>query len=48
MLAVTVHEQNRAEPGVIEAGEQRRLLAEIARQGDDLHVEVVAGRPRAT
>ena len=39
MLAVAVDEQNRAEPGVIEAGEQRRLLAEIARQRDHLHVE---------
>ena len=41
MLAVAVDEQNRAEPGMIEAGEQRRLLAEIARQRDHLHVERV-------
>ena len=39
MLAVAVHEQHGAEPGMIEAGEQRRLLAEIARQRDDLDVE---------
>src|SRR5262249_39946371 len=30
VLAVAVHEQHRTEPGVIEAGKQRRLLAEIA------------------
>ena len=39
MLAVAVHEQHGAEAGMIEAGEQRRLLAEIARQRDDLDVE---------
>ena len=39
MLAVAVHEQHGAEPGVIETGEQRGLLAEIARQRDHLHVE---------
>ena len=41
MLSVAVHEQHGAEAGVIEAGEQRRLLAEIARQRDDLDVETV-------
>jgi hypothetical protein len=33
MLSIAVHEQYGAQAGVIEAGEQRRLLAEIARQG---------------
>ena len=46
MLAVAVDEQHGAEPGVIEAGEQRRLLAEIARQRHDLHIER-RGRQRA-
>ena len=46
MLAVAVHEQHRAEAGVVEAGQQRRLLAEIARQRDHLHVERF-GRQRA-
>ena len=46
MLAVAVDEQHGAEPGVIEAGEQGRLLAEIARQRDDLDVER-PGRQRA-
>ena len=39
MLTVAVDEQDGVEPGVVEAGEQSRLLAEIARQRDDLHVE---------
>ena len=39
MLAVAVDEQHGAEPGVIEAGEQRRFLAEIARQRHHLDVE---------
>ena len=39
MLAVAVHEQHGAKPGVIEARHQRRLLAEVARQRHDLHVE---------
>ena len=39
MLAVAVHEQHRAEAGVFEPGQQRRLLAEIARQRHHLHVE---------
>ena len=39
MLAVAVHEQRRAEPRVIEAGQQRRFLAEVARQRQHLHVE---------
>ena len=30
MLAVAVDEQHRATAGMVEAGEQRRLLAEIA------------------
>ena len=56
MLAVAVHEQHGAEAGMIEAGEQGRLLAEIARQRDDLDVErigrqselaIVAGRVAA-
>ena len=40
VLAIAVHEQHGAAAGVIEAGKQRRLLAEIARQRDELHVEV--------
>ena len=43
MLAVAVHEQDRAEAGMIEAGEQRRLLAEIARERDDLDIERIGG-----
>ena len=39
VLAVAVDEQRGAEPGVIEAGHQRRLLAEVARQRKHLHVE---------
>ena len=46
MLAVAVHEQHGAVPRVIEPGGKRRLLAEIARQRDDLHVER-GGRERA-
>ena len=44
MLAVAVHEQHGAEPGMIEAGEQGGLLAEIARQRDDLDVERIGGK----
>ena len=44
MLTVAVHEQHGAKAGVIETGKQRRLLAEIARQRDDLDVEPSAGR----
>ena len=39
MLSIAVDEQHGAEPGVIEAGEQRRLLAEIARQRQQLNIE---------
>ena len=39
MLAVAVHEQHGAAPGVIEARHQRRFLAEIARQRHHLDVE---------
>ena len=39
MLTVAVHEQHGAEPGMIEAGEQGGLLAEIARQCDHLDIE---------
>jgi hypothetical protein len=41
MLPVAIHEQDGAETGMIEPGEQRRLLAEIARQRDDLDIETV-------
>src|SRR5262249_36083571 len=44
MLPVAVHEQRGAQPGMIEAGEKRRLLAEIARERDDLDVEVFGGK----
>jgi hypothetical protein len=46
MLAVAVHEQHGAAPRVIEAGGERRLLAKIARQRDDLHVKRI-GRQAA-
>ena len=39
MLAVAIHEQHGAEPRMIETRQQRRLLAEIARQRHDLDVE---------
>ena len=39
MLAVAVHEQDGAETGMIEAGRERRFLAEIARQRDDLKID---------
>ena len=39
MLAVAVHEQHSTEPRMIEAGHQRRFLAEVARQRNDLNVE---------
>ncbi len=42
MLAVAVDEQHGAAPRVFEAGKQRRLLAEIARQRN--HLDVDAGR----
>ena len=42
MLAVAVDEQHGAAPRVVEAGKQRRLLAEIARQRN--HLDVDAGR----
>ena len=45
MLAVAVHEQHGAEPGMVETGEQGRLLAEIARQRDHLDIERI-GRQR--
>ena len=41
MLAVAVDEQRGAAPRVIEAGKQRRLLAEIARQRNHLDVDAV-------
>ena len=45
MLTVTVHEQHGAEPGVIEAGQQRSLLAEITRQRNHLDIERVGREP---
>ncbi len=44
MLAVAVHEQHRAAAGMVEAGHQRGLLAEIARQRHHLEVERVGGQ----
>ena len=44
MLAVAVHEQDCAEPRVVEAGEKRGLFAEVARQRDDLDIEPVGGK----
>src|SRR5262249_26377492 len=41
MLPVTVHEQHGPQAGMIEAGEQRRLLAEITRERDDLNIQIV-------
>src|SRR5580700_5597905 len=43
MLAVAIDEQRGAEPGMVEAGEQGRFLAEIARQRDDLNVDGAGG-----
>ena len=45
MLAVAVHEQHGAEPRVVEPGEQRRLLAEIARERDTCTSSAFAGSP---
>ena len=39
MLTVAIHEQHGAEPRMIEARHQRRLLAEVARQRHDLDVQ---------
>ena len=39
MLSVAVDEHHGAETGMVEAGEQRRLLAEIARQRHHLDVD---------
>ena len=39
VLAVAVHEQHGAAPGVVEARHQRGFLAEIARQRNHLNVE---------
>jgi hypothetical protein len=44
VLAVAVHEQDGAEAGMVEAGEQRRFLAEIARERDDLDIERIGGQ----
>jgi hypothetical protein len=44
MLAVAVHEQHGAESGMVEPGQQRRLLSEIARQRHDLNVKRVGGQ----
>jgi hypothetical protein len=41
MLTVAIHEQDTAPTRVIETGEQRRLLAEIARQRDDLNIKTI-------
>ncbi len=41
MLAVAVHEHHGAMARVVEAREQSRFLAEIARQRDDLDIEAV-------
>ena len=38
MLSVAVDEQHRTQARIVEAREQRRLLAEVARQRDELHV----------
>jgi hypothetical protein len=43
VLAVAVHEENPAQARVVETGKQRRLLAEIARQRDDLDIEAIGG-----
>jgi hypothetical protein len=44
MLAVAVHEQHRAAPGVVQAGHERGLLAEIARQRHHLNIERIGGK----
>jgi len=48
MLPVAVHEQHRAEAGVVEAREQRGLLAEVAGQRNDLDVEIRGRQGRLT
>ncbi len=40
VLAIAVDEQHRAEPRMVESGEQGGFLAEIARERDHLHVEM--------
>ena len=44
MLAVAIHEQHGATPGVVEPRHQRGLLAEIARQRHHLNVERLGGK----
>ena len=44
MLAVAVHEQQRAAAGMVQPRHQRGLLAEIARQRHHLDVERVGGK----
>ena len=44
MLAVAVHEQHRAAPGMVQPRHQRGFLAEIARQRHHLDVERVGGK----
>jgi hypothetical protein len=45
MLAVAVHEQHGAAPGMVESGHQGGFLAEIARQRHHLDVERIGGKP---
>ena len=45
MLAVAVHEQHRAAPGMVQPRHQGGFLAEIARQRHHLNVEPVGGKP---
>jgi hypothetical protein len=45
MLAVAVHEQHRAAPGVVQPRHQGGFLAEIARQRHYLDIEHVGGKP---
>ena len=45
MLAVAVHEQHRAAPGMVQSRHQGGFLAEIARQRHHLDVERIGGKP---
>ncbi len=44
VLAVAVHEQHGVEAGMVEAGEEGRFLAEVARQRHDLDVQRARGQ----
>ncbi len=45
MLAITVHEQHGAAPGMVQSRHQRGFLAEVARQRHHLNIERIGGKP---